>query len=97
MQKVFDKMKKIILIYESKNAKLKEFYQTKVAADPLGNHPICSGLLGKITEELSLMKSNVDSCAQKLSGSACQTLLENALALKEDNTNLVKEGCAQLY
>ncbi len=98
MQKVFDKMKKIISIYKSKNDKLKEFYQKKAVANPLdSDYQICSSLLSEITEELSSMKSSIDSCAQKLSGSTCQTLLKNALAVKEDNTNLVQQGCAQLY
>lgn len=98
MQKVFDKIKKIIPIYENKNDKLKEFYQKKAVADPLdATYQICSSLLSKITEELALMKGSTDSCASKLSGSACQTLLENALAVRDDNTKLVQQGCAQLY
>ncbi len=98
MQKVLNKMKKILLVYESKNNELKIFYQQKVIANPLdGGYQICSSLLNKITGELSSMKLNIDSCASKLSGSACQTLVEEAAALREDNTNLVQQGCAQLY
>ena len=98
MQKVFNKMSKIILIYESKTTALKDFYQKKSAINPLdNNYQICGNLLIKITEGLAVMKSNANSCVNKLSGSACQTLLENALAVKEDNTNLMQQSCAQLY